>query len=92
MPFDWTNFGVTAIQALIPVVTGLAIWFGREFVTKTPRVVIPIVAVALATVLDLLTAYVSGGVFNPVLGTLLGAVAVWLREVVNTYAEHGLKS
>jgi hypothetical protein len=92
MQFDWTAFGVTAIQVLIPVVTTLAIWVGREFVAKTPRVVIPIVAVVLGTLLDLLTAYVSGGVFNPVLGALLGASATWLREIVDTYVEHGLKS
>lgn len=90
MTFDWTSFGVTAIQVLIPVVTSLAIWLGREFVAKTPRVLIPIVAVVLGTLLDLLTAYISGGVFNPVMGALLGASATWLRELVNTYAEHGL--
>ena len=92
MPFDWTNFGVSLIGAVIPVVTTLAIWLGREFIpVKVPRVALPIIAVALATVLDLLTAYVSGGVFNPVVGALLGAAAVWLRELVSTIAEHGLK-
>ena len=90
MPFDWSAFGVTAIQALIPIVTTLAIAVGRTVLDKTPRVVIPIVAVALATLLDLLIAYASGGVFNPVVGALLGAASVWLRELVNTYAEHGL--
>lgn len=90
LPFDWTNFGVTALQVLIPVVTTLMVWAGREMLTKTPRTLIPIVAVALATVLDLLLAYVSGGVFNPIVGALLGAASVWLRELVNTYAEHGL--
>ena len=91
-PFDWTNFGVTAIQVLIPVVTSLAIWVGREYVVKTPRVLIPIVAVVLGTGLDMLTAYISGGTFNPVVGALLGASATWLRELVNTYATHGLKA
>jgi len=89
-PFDWTAFGLTTIQVLIPVVTSLMIWLGREFVVKTPRVLIPIVAVVLGTLLDLLNAYVTGGVFNPVLGALLGASATWLREIVNTYANHGL--
>ena len=90
--FDWTNFGVTAIQAIVPVVTTLAIWAGRALLVKTPRLLIPIAAVALGTVLDLLVAYISGGIFNPVVGALLGAAAVWLRELVNTYAEHGLES
>lgn len=92
MDFDWSVFGVNLIQAVVPVVTTLAIALGREVVTKVPRAAIPIVAVAFATVLDFLVAYVSGGVFNPVVGALLGAASVWLREIVNTVAEHGLKS
>lgn len=88
--FDWTNFGVSAIQVLVPVVTTLAIWAGRALLVKTPRVLIPIVAVALGTGLDMLLAAVAGGTFNPIVGALLGAVSVWLRELVNTYAEHGL--
>jgi hypothetical protein len=92
-PFDWTNFGMGAISALVPVVTTLAVWLGREFLpVKVPRVAIPIVAVVLATLLDLLTTYIAGGVFNPLVGALLGAAAVFLREVVNTFAEHGLKA
>lgn len=89
-PFDWTAFGVNFVQAIIPVVTTLAVWLGREFLFRTPRVLVPIIAVALATGLDLLVAFASGGVFNPVVGALLGAASVWLRELVNTYSEHGL--
>lgn len=90
--FDWSVFGVNLIQAVVPVVTSLAIWGGSALLAKTPRVLIPIVAVVLGTGLDLLTAYISGGVFNPVVGALLGASSVWLRELINTYAEHGLAS
>lgn len=88
--FDWNAFGVSAITALVPVVTSLAIWGGRALLVKTPRLLIPIVAVALASGLDLFLAYVSGNAFNPVVGALLGAASVWLRELVSTYAEHGL--
>ena len=91
-PFDWSAFGIAAVQALIPVVTAVAIWAGRAVVDKVPRSFIPIVAVALGTALDFLVAYSSGGVFNPVVGALLGASATWLRELVNTIAEHGLKA
>lgn len=91
-PFDWTTFGVNAISVLVPVVTSLAIWGGRMLLSKTPRVVIPVVAVALASGLDYFLAWYNGGAFNPVVGALLGAAAVWLREFVTTYAEHGLKS
>lgn len=92
MDFDWTNFGVSLIQAVIPVVTTLAIAVARAAFERTPRVLVPIVAVGLATLLDLLVAYASGGVFNPVVGALLGAAAVWLRELVDTYAQHGLRA
>lgn len=89
---DWNVFGIDLIQAVIPVVTTLFVWAGREAWAKTPRVLVPIVAVALATGLDFLLAYVNDGVFNPVVGALLGAASVWLRELVNTYVEHGLGS
>ena len=89
-PFDWSAFGVSVVQALVPVVTALAIWAGRAVVVKVPRAFIPIVAVSLGTVFDFLLAYTSGGVFNPVVGALLGASATWLRELVDTIVEHGL--
>ena len=92
MPFDWTAFTLTIVQVLIPIVTTLAIAAGRLLLDRTPRVAIPIVAVALGTLLDLLGTYITGGTFNPIVGALLGATAVWLRELVNTYAQHGLSS
>jgi hypothetical protein len=92
VPFDWTVFGVSAIQALVPVVTSGVIWFGRSLVTSVPRAFIPILAVVLATGLDFVVAYASGGVFNPVVGALLGAATVWLRELVDTIDQHGLRA
>lgn len=90
--FDWGAFGVNVIQALVPVVTSLAIWLGRVALERIPRVLIPIVAVVLGTGFDMLTAYVSGGVFNPVVGALLGASAVWLHQIISLIDEFGLKS
>jgi hypothetical protein len=87
---DWSQLGVNLIQAVIPVLTAVAIWLGREVVTKVPRAFIPIVAVALGTGLDFLLSYITGGAFSPLVGALLGACATWLRELVNTVAEHGL--
>lgn len=91
-PFDWTAFGVSVVQALVPVVTAVAIWAGRAVVVKVPRAFIPIIAVSLGTVFDFLLAYVSGGAFNPLVGALLGASATWLRELISTIAEHGMDS
>jgi hypothetical protein len=90
--FDWSAFGVNLIQAVVPVVTALAIFGGRTIVTKVPRAFIPIVAVLLGTGLDFLLAYSTGGIFNPVVGAMLGASATWLRELVSTIQEHGMKA
>ena len=90
--FDWSAFGMSAIQALIPVVTMLAIWGGRKLVTFIPRGFIPVVAVVMGTAFDFLTAYTSGGVFNPLVGALLGATSTWLWELINSFNEHGLDS
>ena len=89
---DWSQIGVDLIQASVPILTAVFIWLGREVVTKVPRSLIPIVAVALGTGVDFVIAYVSGGTFNPVVGALLGASATWLRELVNTIVEHGMDS
>lgn len=88
--FDWTAFTLSALSALVPVVTGLFVWAGRLVVAKVPRAFIPIVAVSVGTALDFLIAYINGGAFNPIIGALLGASAVWIREFLNTVAEHGL--
>ena len=90
--FDWSGFGVSAISALVPVVTALAVWGGRVLVAKVPRAFLPIVAVAIGTGFDFLLAYMQGGTFNPVVGALLGASATWLRELISTIQEHGLKA
>lgn len=90
--FDWSAFGVSAVTVLVPVVTSLVIWAARAVLVKIPRFLIPILAVSFASGLDLLLAYQTGGAFNPIVGALLGAASVWLREFVNTLAEHGLSS
>lgn len=92
MDFDWANFGVTLVQAIIPVLTTLAVAGARYAVAKIPRAFLPLFAVAIATGLDFLVAFISGGAFNPVVGALLGGAAVWLREFINTLQEHGLES
>jgi hypothetical protein len=91
-PPDWTGLGVAAIQALIPIVTAIAIWAGRSVVVKVPRAFIPIIAVSLGTALDFMLAYVTGGTFSPIVGALLGASATWLRELIDTIVEHGMDS
>ena len=37
-----------------------------------------------------LLSYTGGGEFNAIVGAILGAAAVWLREIIDTFNEHGL--
>lgn len=91
-PFDWSGFQLKLIEALVPIVTTLVIWAARALLEKTPRMLIPIIAVLLGTGLDALTGYISGGTFNPVIGGLLGAAAVWIHQFISVWAEFGMQS
>jgi len=90
--FDWSGFGLSAITALVPVVTTVVVWAAKKALDSIPRALLPVSAVAVATVLDYLTTFISGHTFDPLTGAALGAAAVLLREFVNTLAEHGLDS
>ena len=81
-----------AITALIPVVGAVLVYLVRQLIPKVPRVVLPVIALALGIGLDYLTAFIGAGEFNIVVGAALGAASVWLREVINTFQEHGTSS
>lgn len=89
---DMEQLAAQAITALIPVVGAVLVYLVRQVLPKLPRVSIPIIAMVLGIALDYLIAYASGGTFNPVVGAVLGAASVWLREVISTFNEHGLNS
>lgn len=91
-PFDWNIFVTRLVEVLVPVVTTLVIWWARKLLENIPRAAIPIIAVVLGTAFDWLTAYISGGVFNPAVGALLGAFAVWLHQFISILAEFGMAS
>lgn len=70
------------IEALIPLMTMFAVWFIRFVVPKIPPVALPILAAGLGVALHYLDATLTHGGFSPFHGLLLGAAAVWIREVM----------
>jgi hypothetical protein len=86
---DWNSWSVQLVMAVTPVVTTLLVWGLRLLIPKIPRVALPVVAMLLPVVASWFYSY-AGGQFTPVVAALLGAAAVWLREVVNTFQQHKL--
>jgi MFS superfamily sulfate permease-like transporter len=89
---DWTDVSIKAIEALVPVVTIIVMYYWKEFVAATPKVLVPILAAAVGAALDYVTSLLTGGVYSPIWGAVLGALAVWLREIGSTFAQHGFRS
>lgn len=86
---DWTDLGVQFVVAITPVVTTILVFLIRLLIPKIPRIALPIISVALPVAASYFYSFVEGGTFTPLVAALLGAAAVWLREVVNTWTEHG---
>ena len=86
---DWNSWSVQLVMAVTPVVTTLLVWGLRLLIPKIPRVALPVVAMLLPVVASWFYSY-AGGQFTPVVAAFLGAAAVWLREVVNTFQQHKL--
>lgn len=87
---NWTVIAVSAINALIPILTPVAVHYVRLGVGKIPRWIIPIFAVSLGAGLNWLVTFAAGGQFNPILAGLLGFAVVVVREIYSTISEHGL--
>jgi MFS superfamily sulfate permease-like transporter len=89
---DFNSLGAQAILALVPVLTALLVFGLRKLLPKLPKVSIPIIAMALGFVLSWMNNYIEATpTVTPLVGALLGAAATWLREIVNTFNEHGTK-
>lgn len=86
---DWMSLAGQAVVALVPVVTMVVVWGIRQLVPQIPRVALPVLAMALPFGLTLLTNYMGGHQFSPIVGALLGAAATWLRELISTLQQHG---
>lgn len=89
---DWNSTAVQVIAAMTPVVTTVLVYLIRLALPRIPRFMLPILAVVLPVAGSWFYSFVAGGEFTPVIAALLGAAAVWLREIVNTVQEHGTDS
>lgn len=73
----------TLVLTLIPVVVPLLVYLTKRVVPKMPRWTLPILATGLGVALDVANGYVTGGKVDPVVGALLGASGVGVREVID---------
>lgn len=89
---DWNDIGYKAVAALVPVLTLIVVGVIRLILPRIPRAFLPILAGILPVGVALLTNYLTSATLNPWLMLVLGMVATWLRELISTINEHGLKS
>jgi hypothetical protein len=87
---DWNDTLVQLIVAVTPVVTTLLVAGLRKLMPSIPRIALPIIAMLLPVLASWLGSFVAAGTFSPVVAALLGAAAVWLRELVSTFQQHKL--
>jgi len=88
---DWSQPLVQFIVAVTPVVTTILVYLIRLLIPKIPRVALPFIALGLPVAASWFYSF-AGGTFTPIVAALLGAAAVWIREIVSTFQEHQLKS
>ncbi len=74
---------LTLWQALIPVAVPLLIAALKWAVQYLPPWLPPILAPVLGGLIDAATVYLAGGTYNPIVGMVLGAAGVGLRELVD---------
>jgi len=89
---DWNEISIKALQAIVPVLTLIVVGLIRLVLPRIPRAFLPILAAILPFGVAVLTNYLTSATLNPWLMLILGAVATWLRELISTINEHGLKS
>ena len=92
VPPDWHVVALNAVNALTPVLTVAIVWGVKLAVAHIPRWILPFLALAASNGVVFVGTLVAGGTYDPLTASLLGAAAVYLREVVTTFAEHGIGS
>jgi hypothetical protein len=90
---DFAQLGAQLITALVVPLTVVIVWLVRKAIPKIPRALLPFLALGGGPAINALLSAISGVESQSVIvGALLGAAAVWLREAWSTVKEHGLKS
>ena len=73
----------TVILGLIPLVVPILLWGLKGVVPLIPKFLLPILAPLLGAALEWIGYYAGVTSGNPVLGAVLGAAGVGLREVID---------
>lgn len=88
---DWTNVAVTAIAALTPVLTMVAVWALKAAYSKIPAawifIVSPIIGIGINFAISWLSSQVPS---SAVVAAVLGLLAVVLREFLSTLQAKGV--
>jgi hypothetical protein len=71
------------VTLILPAVVPLLIALTKWAVPRIPRAAIPVLAPILGAGLEVLGYYAGVTSGNPVAGAVMGALGVWLREVVD---------
>jgi len=89
-PPNPAELGAQLIPQLVSIVViPFVVYLVRLGLPKIPRIAVPVVVFALASLADYLGGLVTGGTFSVLTAAAITAGAVLLREVVTTLQEHG---
>jgi hypothetical protein len=71
------------VQMAIPLLVPILVLIVKAILPKLPKAAPLLLAPILGAALDILTYYIGLGGWSPLTGALLGALGVFIREVVD---------
>lgn len=88
---DWSSVGVQTISALTPIVVMVALWAVKLGWAKVPASLVVFAAPVLGMLANFGLNYLAGHqAADPAVAAALGALAVFLRELISTLATKGV--
>lgn len=91
---DWSAALTTLVNALVVVLVNLAVYGIRLLSPRIPRILLPMIALIAGPVIAAVVGAITQASLVPNVkwwaAVLLGALAVFVREVYNTLSEHGV--
>lgn len=93
-PPDMSALAVAAIVALTPVLSVLVLWGLKIVWAKIPASWMFVASPVVGLLINFALNWIAGNAanFSPVVASILGALAVYLREFLSTLATKGLLS
>jgi hypothetical protein len=87
---DYVSLAAQAVTALSVILVPVLVWGIKKIFPPIPRAIVPFLALGAGNLLAFVgTLTPGGGHYSLLIGSLQGAAGLWLRETVNTIAEHG---